>query len=216
MKKMIIYDLDGTLVDTREDISRSINYLRGAMNLPPLPPKQIEKKVGRGLYHLLASCLETHDQKVIEKAAPLYREYYAKHMLDSSRLYKDAHEMLEGLKTRLQVVFTNKPNPFTENLLSALNVLDYFQVVISGDGEFPKKPAPDAILKLMERFHISAEEMLFVGDSPVDIQTARAAKVDIWVLDHGFSTRSELVEAAPDAIYDSFQRLYTDFCQKGW
>lgn len=216
MKKMIIYDLDGTLVDTREDIVRSINYLREVMEMPPLPSREIEAFVGYGLHHLLASCLKTHDSTVIQKAAPIYRNYYAKHMLDSSRLYQDAYEMLEGLKSRIQIVFTNKPNPFTKDLLNSLNVLNYFQWVIAGDSEFPKKPAPDAVYQMMEKFNVSSEEILFVGDSPIDIQTARAAKVNVWVLAHGFSTRSELAEAKPDAIYDSFQRLYADFCQKGW
>lgn len=207
MIKLIFYDLDGTLVDTRKDIALSANAMREQMGLPLLDHAEITSYVGRGVHHLISGCLKTDDIKTIEKGIKLYRGHYSKHMMDHSRLYDGAQAMLEFYKDRRQVVLTNKPNPFSRDMLTQLGVAGYFEEILAGDSEYAKKPDPAAVFAMMTRFSVSAQETLFVGDSLVDIETARNAGVRIAVLTHGFSTKSELQSASPDTIKDHFSEL---------
>lgn len=207
MLKLIFYDLDGTLVDTREDIVRSANVMRVQMGLPALEASEIISNVGRGVHHLISGCLKTQDPKLIEKGIKIYRGHYAEHMMDHSRLYDGARKMLEHFKDRHQVVLTNKPNPFSRDMMHALGVGDFFEEIIAGDSEYAKKPDPAAVFAMMKRFSAASAETLFIGDSRVDIETARNAGIRIAVLTHGFSGKSELQSAAPDKITDHFSEL---------
>jgi len=124
MKSLIIYDLDGTLVDTREDIARAANHMLEQMGRRRMATEEVCRQVGRGLFALIQGCLETEDPEALSKGAKIYRDYYARHMLDSSRLYPGALEILDYFKDRKQAVITNKPNPFSYELLKALFVGD--------------------------------------------------------------------------------------------
>ncbi len=216
MKKLIIYDLDGTLVDTREDIARSANHMLSEMGLPSIPKEEVALYVGRGLFQLVQSCLKTNDQKQIEKGAKIYRAFYAEHMLDHSALYPGAEEILKYFKGRKQSVLTNKPNPFSENLLKALGVGGYFEMIVAGDSEYPKKPSPAAVHAMMGRWSVGPEETLFIGDSLVDIETARNAGVPIAVVSHGFSSPEELQSASPEILADGFPELLKELKGLQW
>lgn len=216
MKRLIIYDLDGTLVDTRKDIAAAANHMRGEMGKPPLRPREIEKFVGKGLHHLVKNCLGTEKTKEIEKGAKIYRAYYAEHMLDHSRLYPGVREVLEHFRSRKQAVITNKPNPFSRDLLSALGVGGYFEAIIAGDSEFPKKPHPAAVISVMKNLDIGPAGTLFVGDSGVDMQTGRNAGVTTVAVAHGFEGEDELKLSHPDAVVGDFKELLRLVKEKQW
>ena len=216
MKRLIIYDLDGTLVDTREDIACAANHMRAQMGKPPLRVEEVSRFVGRGVYALIQGCLETDDAKAIEKGTKIYRDHYGRHMLDSSRLYPGAREVLDYFKTRAQAVITNKPNPFSFELLKALGVADYFFEIIPGNSEHPKKPDPGAIFHLMKTQKVTLPETLFIGDSLVDIETGRNAGVETAALTHGFGTPDELQSAAPDRLFKDFRELLEEAKKRGW
>ncbi len=216
MKKLIIYDLDGTLADTREDIACAVNHMLHQLEKKPLPQKIIKKYVGQGLHHLIQHCLNEKDPKTVEKGAKIYRAYYAEHMLDHTALYPDAVKVLEHFRHVKQAVITNKPNPFTRDILRALNVLDYFVEVVAGDSEYPKKPDPAAVCAIMKREGILPEESVFIGDSSIDIETARRAGIETVVITHGFTEEDELRCAAPDHIVQDFSELLRLVHAKGW
>jgi phosphoglycolate phosphatase len=216
MKKLVFYDLDGTLVDTREDIVRSAQHMLNEMNAPQLPPAEIQRHVGRGLYHLVSNCLKTADSKQIEKGGKIYRKFYGEHMMDNSRLYPNAVELLDYFKGRRQAVITNKPNPFAREMLVMLGVADYFTDIIAGDSEYPKKPDPSSILALLKREKLAAADGLFIGDSLVDIETARNSGVEIAVVMHGFNTEDELQSARPDLMAKDFTDLRKKILEKKW
>jgi phosphoglycolate phosphatase len=216
MKKLIFYDLDGTLVDTRLDIVRSAQHMLAEMNAPQLEPHEIQRYVGRGLYHLVGLCLKTEDMKRIEKGGKIYRQYYSEHMMDNSRLYPDAREILDYFKSRKQAVVTNKPNPFAKDMLAQLGVADYFTDIIAGDSEYPKKPSAAALLAIMKRENTAPADTLFIGDSLVDIETARNAGVEAAVVLHGFNTEDELQSAHPDLMAKDFTDLREKIKLKGW
>ena len=175
MKKLILYDLDGTLVDTRRDIINSVRYALGVLKGPELTDDEIKDCVGTGLHALIKQVFRTEDEKLADRGAKLYREHYKKHMLDHTHLYAGARECLEHFKDRKQAVITNKPNPFSSQILDALGVAHYFIAILAGDNGLPFKPDPAAIHHLIEETAVTEEETLFVGDSPVDIQAKENA-----------------------------------------
>ena len=216
MKKLIIYDLDGTLVDTGEDICRSINLMLTDFGRSPLPRKSVDRSVGRGVHYLIQKCLATEDEKIIEKGIKTYRSYYVKHMMDHSCLYPGAKEMLEFFKSRHQVVLTNKPNPFSEDMLGQLGVGHYFAEVIAGNSGVRKKPDPEAIHNWQKKWGLSPSEILMVGDSRIDIETCRNAGIECAVLSHGFSGEDELKSASPDYYAGSFPELLERAKKESW
>ena len=140
--KLLIYDLDGTLVDTAEDITRSINFMLAEFDKPKRDRKEVSAFVGLGVFHLVQNVLGEKDPKVVEKAIKIYRGHYAKHMLDTSRLFPGAAEFLKHFRSRKQAVITNKPNPYSKDILIGLGVADYFVEIIAGDSPYPKNPIP--------------------------------------------------------------------------
>lgn len=216
MKHLILYDLDGTLLDTREDIARSANFMLRQMERPELSPEEIARYVGRGLHHLIQNCLKTRERRVVEKGAAIYRDYYGKHMLDHSRLFPGALELLRHFQGRVQAVITNKPNPFSEDLLKALGVAAFFQEVIAGDSGFARKPDPEAILYLMKKNGVEPGDALFVGDSAVDVETARRAGIQAACILHGFGTENELQSARPDFLVTGFAELLQTARNLAW
>ena len=216
MKKLILYDLDGTLVDTRQDIINGVRYALEVLKGPDLTDDEIKDCVGTGLHALIKQVFRTEDEKLAERGSKLYREHYKKHMLDHTHLYAGAREFLEYFKDRKQAVITNKPNPFSTEILEALGVAHFFIAILAGDNGLPFKPDPAAIHHLMEETSVTEEEVLFVGDSPVDIQAARNAGVEVVTLSHGFASEATLREAKPDHIVHDFAGLLRLAQEKGW
>ena len=178
--------------------------------------KEVGRFVGRGVHALIGGCLGTDDPKVIEKGIKIYRDYYGKHMLDSSCLYPGALEILEYFKDRKQAVITNKPNPFSAELLAALGTAEYFFEIIPGNSEHPKKPDPGAIFHLMKRQNAGPAETLFIGDSLVDMETGRNAGVETVVLTHGFGTPAELQSLPTAGVFHDFHELLQEAKKRKW
>ena len=216
MKKLILYDLDGTLVDTRRDIINSVRYALKTLNGPELTDDEIKDCVGTGLHALIKQAFRTDDEKLADRGSKLYREHYKKHMLDHTHLYGGACECLEYFKDRKQAVITNKPNPYSSQILEALGVAHYFIAILAGDNGLPFKPDPAAIRHLMLDTDSTEEEVIFVGDSSVDIQAARNAGVEVVTLSHGFASEAALREAKPDHIVHNFAEILRLAQEKGW
>lgn len=216
MKKLILYDLDGTLVDTRRDIINGVRHALEMLKGPDLTDDEIKDCVGTGLHALIKQVFRTEDEKLADKGSKLYREHYKKHMLDHTHLYAGARECLEYFKDRKQAVITNKPNPFSSQILEALGVAHFFIAIVAGDNGLPFKPDPAAIHHLMEETGATNGEVLFVGDSGIDIQAARNAEVEIVTLSHGFANEATLREAKPDHIVRDFAELLRLAQEKGW
>ena len=215
-KRLIVYDLDGTLVDTREDISRSANHLRAQMDLPPLPPHQICGYVGLGLKKLVAKVLGTEEEAAVEKGMRIYRAHYAEHLLDNTALYPGARELLEHFRDRGQAVITNKPNPYSRQILEALGVAGYFLEIVAGDEAYPKKPDPASLLAILKREEVPPAEALLVGDSPIDVETGVKAGVPTVGVTHGFTDQEELARSRPDALVADLPELLSLALRESW
>ena len=212
--KLIIYDLDGTLVDTLQDIAQAANHMLAQLGLPPKPTEEIRRYIGSGLHELVCRCLQTDDHQRIDQGARLYRAFYTQHLLDFSRLYPYAQTVLDYFRARHQAVITNKPNPYSRQILEALGVASYFFKLIAGDEEFPKKPDPTAVQALMRAAGAKPSETVFVGDSLIDIETGRQAGILTVGIEHGFAENDELSSA--DLIVKDFSVLLEVAKKHNW
>jgi phosphoglycolate phosphatase len=216
LKRLIVYDLDGTLVDTLEDITQAANHMLRQMGAPLRLPSEVRAAIGLGASQLVKACLNTDDPELIERGLGIYRAYYGEHFLDHSALYPGARETLEYFKSRRQAVITNKPNPFSRELLSGLGVASYFLDIVGGDSNYPRKPDPAALCAMMRVAEIRPSETLLVGDSPIDVETGRNAGVFTVALAHGFSDIDELSASCPDTIVGNFKELLALAQKQGW
>ncbi|HCM42727.1 MAG TPA: HAD-IA family hydrolase [Candidatus Omnitrophota bacterium] len=216
LKKLVAYDLDGTLADTRRDIVCGVRFMLKEMKKPILDEIQIEKYVGEGLNHLVAMCLGEEDPKTIDRGAGFLRRYYKEHLLDYTRLYPSAECVLEYFKNRIQVVVTNKPEPFTSKILTALHVMPYLSAVHTGEQGLPRKPDPAALIKEMSDRKIRPEEVLWIGDSQIDAQTGKNAGVETVLLRHGFASHVSLESLGAEYVLDDFTALLALVREKGW
>ena len=202
-----MYDLDGTLVDTRKDIASVANHMRAQMGLLPLADKEICGYVGLGLRQLVAGCLKTDDPARVEEGTRIYRGYYSQHLLDHARPYPGVRETLEHFRPRKQAVITNKPNPYSRQILEALGLAGYFIEIVAGDSGWPKKPDPESLRTIMRGEGAVPSATLMIGDSPIDVETGKKAGVLTVGVAQGFCDREDLEKAGPDHLVDGFQAL---------
>ena len=215
-KKLIGYDLDGTLADTRQDIVLGVQFMLKEMNKPVLSAQEIERCVGEGLHHLVAMASGENDPRILEKGARLLRKYYEKHLLEHTCLYPQAQKLLNRFSDRIQIVITNKPEPFTSQILEGLGIMPYLKGVFTGEKGIPRKPDPAALLLSMKEHQIDAQDVLWIGDSAVDAQTGKQAGVETVLVRHGFSSEYSLDQLGADYVIDDFSAFLQLADEKKW
>jgi phosphoglycolate phosphatase len=202
------FDFDGTLADSFEAITASTNHVRTSYGLPPLPEAEVRKYVGYGLAHLLADLVPGAP---VDEAVARYREHHARVMLTDTRLLPGVAETIPELARRgLRLgVCSNKRVEFTRELVRVLGLRDCFACVLGPDdvGQRPK-PDPAMLLEGLTRLEVSPNETVYVGDMIVDVQTARAAGVPVWLVPSQ-ETGSSLPEneLGADRVLRSFAEL---------
>ncbi len=221
MIKLIVYDLDGTLADTRLDIARSANWALLQIGLPALSDEEVAQCVGIGVQHLMREIIrrssgdaQAENEAVVKKAVSIFRAHYDEHLLDETRLYAGVEQTLDFFdqKRVLQAVLTNKSEGFSRKILSGLGVGRYFFSVMGGDSPLPKKPEPDSLLALMKLAKTGPAGTVFVGDSVIDVETGKRAGVRTIVIPNGFQNREEIEPSRPDVILENFETLREFLC----
>jgi len=215
-KRLIVYDLDGTLADTVQDIAEAANHMLGQMGAASVSPQQIRRYIGRGVYQLVKDCLGTEDLSRVDEGLAVYRRYYRQHLLDHTRLYPLAEEVLKHFHGRAQAVITNKPNPYSREILTGLGVAGYFIEIIGGDSPYPRKPDPTSLRAVLEKTSVPPAEALFIGDSPVDLETGRSAQVQTVMVLHGLAEEAELRAAGAELLVRDFRALLELATREGW
>ena len=193
----VLFDLDGTLIDSYPAIAASVNHVRLLHHLPPLSVEEVTRHVGRGAALLLRDTVGVGDPKANIAA---YREHHPGVIQSGTRWLPGALEMLQALHARgIRLgICSNKPIAFTRLILAASTLQPMFDVVLGPEDAEKHKPAPDILLCAMARLGVLPEETLYVGDMTVDIETARAAGVHVWVVPTGSDMVAALDAARPD------------------
>jgi phosphoglycolate phosphatase len=197
--RLIAFDLDGTLVDSRRDLADSANQLVVELGGRPLTQDAVVGMVGEGASVLVRRALEAAALPDSPAALGRFLEIYDERLLRSTRLYPGMQEVADAARRHAHVaVLTNKPLRHTERLLEGLQVRQLFDGVIGGDGPHPRKPSPDGLRALMAEAGATEERTLLVGDSIVDYDTARNAGVACCLVTWGFGyTRMPTARLAP-------------------
>ncbi len=204
MTRLAILDLDGTLVDSIDDLAASVNHALAALGLPARGRDEIRGFVGEGARLLLARAIAPHDE-LLEPALALWREHYEAHCLDRTRLYPGLDAALSAAGRALAVL-TNKPGAMARKILAGLGVADRFVAIVGGD-EAPRKPDPTGTLEIMAEVGAAPADTVFVGDSRVDVATARAAGVALVAVTWGLGSRAELAGAGATVLVDDAAEL---------
>jgi phosphoglycolate phosphatase len=189
---LVAFDLDGTLVDSRTDLANTTNALLQELGGPRLPDHAVAEMVGEGAGVLIRRALSAAGlNRVPPGALERFLELYDARLLDNTRAYDGMHAMLDHLaKVNVRMsVLTNKPARATEAILEGLDLRRYFRDVIGGDSPFGRKPDPAGLRHLIAAADAAPETTLLVGDSRIDLETARAAGCRICLARYGFGYR---------------------------
>jgi phosphoglycolate phosphatase len=205
--RLLVFDLDGTLVDSKQDLAASINAMRTEMGLSPLPLELIATYVGNGVTLLVRRSLGAQaTPETIEKGLAFFLGYYREHMLDHTSPYPGVSEALDKLDGHKMAVLTNKPVNFSREMISRLGFDSHFERIYGGNSFPQKKPDPMGLNQLMEDFNVSPGETLMIGDSDTDVLTGRNAGVFTCGVTYGFGAHT-LDKVAPDVIISDMREL---------
>ncbi len=215
--RLFLFDLDGTLIDSKADISKSVNIALDRLHLPTVAVSRIAGFVGEGVRKLIQRALRESTgaepaPAQIEEAIPVYLEEYERHLLDSTKLYPGIREALNALWWADCAVITNKPENFSRTILQHLGIADRFCDILGGDRMDERKPDPAPLRWVMNKRHAVPSETAMVGDSRVDIQAGKAAGAMTCGVLGGFGTRADLEAAGCDLIVETLAELATNFC----
>jgi 2-phosphoglycolate phosphatase len=207
--KAVLFDLDGTLVDSEKDIAEAANFTREHYGLNRVPDSTIAQYVGNGVLTLLEKSLQTTDQAKILEAYEIFQQHYRVHCADFTKPVPGTFDLLNILKEKnvKMGVVSNKPQEFTDLVLQKLNLAPYFEVAFGPEATTNRKPHPEPLLVALQKLGAQTHESIMIGDSIVDIQAAQAAKIRVGALTHGYGTREVLSSANPNWMVDSFQEL---------
>lgn len=198
-RRLAIFDLDGTLVDSVDDLAASVNYALARAGLPSRHRDEVRGFIGNGARPLIERSVAPHLERVEEVLAD-WRVHYDAHLLDHTRPYPGIVDVLACARRTLALQ-SNKPAPMTRRILEGLGLLSRFAVVVGG-GDVPAKPDPAGVLAILARVGATPEDSVFIGDSVLDAATARNAGVTFVGVTWGLAAREELVRGGAANLVD--------------
>lgn len=212
--KLIMIDVDGTLVDSVPDLAYCVDELMKAMNRAPWGEAKVRHWVGNGVPKLVERSLTGEleasvNKQDFDKAYPIFLELYSVNTSVRSCLYSGVKEGLDYLKKQGYILgcVTNKAEQFTLPILKDLGIFDYFGLVVSGDTLAKKKPDPLPLLHSAEFFNINPQDCLMLGDSISDVAASRAAGFEVICMSYGYNHGEDIRNANPDLVIDSMAEL---------
>lgn len=205
--QLLVFDLDGTLIDSKLDLTRSVNAMLEYMQLAPLHEQVVGTYIGHGVRTLVQRALgnQVKDGNV-DEALAYFLQHYERHLLDHTVLYPGVREALAELTHRQLAVLSNKNTRFSQTILEGLGVAAYFTLIFGGDSFPEKKPDPRGLRALMERTGATSGRTMMVGDSDTDIRTGRNASAWTCGVTYGIG-RSTLDASMPDLMVGDLREL---------
>ena len=205
--RVLIFDLDGTLIDSKRDLIHSVNAMLQEMRRPQLPSDTISGYIGHGAPQLVARALGgTATEEELKQALQFFLSYYEDHKMDNTCAYPEVAETLQRLSHVPMAVLTNKPTRICVRILNALGLANYFRAIYGGNSFETKKPDPCGAATILRELGVVPREALLVGDSEVDVQTARNAGTLAAAVNYGFGVHDRAVHPA-DVYLERFGEL---------
>ncbi|MBF0400771.1 MAG: phosphoglycolate phosphatase [Magnetococcales bacterium] len=215
--RAILFDLDGTLVDSAPDLCGAMNYLLAMRGHPVLALEQVRDLVGQGGRALLArglwgeGAIPPQNDPHFEEAVAVFLSYYGNHLTDHSTPYPGVLPMLQWFQQQgvPMAVVTNKPEALAQRMLEQLQLDRFFVHVVGGDTLTTCKPDAEPLLYVLNQLHIPPHQALMVGDSEIDVVAARQAGCPVVLMSHGYRHGMTAQQLSPDGVLDHFDQLRT-------
>jgi len=205
--KLLIFDLDGTLIDSKRDIASAVNLTFCDLGLPEKPREMIYGYVGNGVRQFIIDAVETDNQVLVDRALAIFRKHYLAHLIDETRLFPGIEQALEHYQNKQKAIVTNKPTAYTDKIIEGLKIGPLFDFVIGGEADVPLKPQPEMLLLTLEALGCAAADAVMIGDSLNDIDAARAAGMRVCGVSYGCGAADEIRSARPDYFVEKASDL---------
>ena len=203
--RLIIFDLDGTLVDSSVDITNALNYAIEPYAFQRLTVKDTVRMVGEGITRLIEKLVGNVEESVKNDVTKRFLDHYTKYILDQTREYPGVRETLENLRDYRKAVISNKRESLSRMVLEGLRLARHFDLILGSDSVPEKKPSPMPIRKVLADLQVPASETLIVGDSNFDIDAGKAAEVTTVAVTYGYRPKEMISHA--DYMIDSMPEL---------
>lgn len=194
----LIFDLDGTIVDSQKDITSAVNAVRKEFGFEPLTLDKVRSFLGSGVKALVDKVVPEKSEDINRRALERFKFHYEKCLTDTTLPYKGIKEMLEALKGKKKAILSNKTEMFSYEIVKRLGLSDYFVEVWGGDTAGVKKPDPKPIFDLIKLTESELGKTVMIGDSDNDFKAAKAAGVASIAVLYGYSTPEQISKFAPD------------------
>jgi phosphoglycolate phosphatase len=205
--KLLIFDLDGTLIDSKRDIAESVNYAFKKLHIPQKRYSEIYKFIGNGGEQLIRDVIDKRYEDLVPEVVRIYREYYKNHVVVYTKLYPGVKRILKYYMNKIKVVITNKYGYLTREILKRLKIDEYFDRIVGWEDTEAHKPSPEPILEVIQQYGISKEEAIVIGDGVQDIKAAKNACVDCCGVLYGFTKKEELIKEAPTYVVEKIVEI---------
>ena len=208
---LMVFDLDGTLIDSGGDIITSVNHTLKALDIPTKEPDEIIGFVGDGVHKMIERSLGKDYQHLFSDAIDIFSAYYDKHMIDTTTLHSSVIEVLEHFSGKQKIIITNKRKYFTIKMTDALGISKYFNEIIGADSADYKKPDPRLLLPLLAKYGAECDHTVVIGDGINDIMLAKNTGVLSCALMNGLTRRDVLLALNPDFTCERLFELISIF-----
>lgn len=197
---LLIFDLDGTLIDSKRDIATCVNLTLRDLHLPAVSEEVVYSYVGHGVRDLIEKSVGDGqgDRARFNEGLKIFKQYYLSHLLDETCPFPGIVDILRHFSDRKKAVLTNKPQEFTDPILKGLDLIKYFDLIVGAEAGFPKKPDPTAVIHIMENLQCPPDRTVLIGDSAVDIETGKNAGILTCGVFYGFRPAEEIRAAGPN------------------
>jgi phosphoglycolate phosphatase len=204
---LIIFDLDGTLIDSQYDLAAAVNYTRLLYDMPQISLEEVRAYIGDGIKALMEKALPGIGEPEMRIAAIKFRTYYGENLLARTKLYPGVKQALETFSGFKKAILTNKPEAFTKTIIKNLGIEQYFDIVVGGDSGPKRKPDPGPLIDISVKLNVPAARALMVGDGKNDILAAKAAGIKCAAVQYGYTDIAEIAALHPDYCIKNIAEL---------
>lgn len=210
--ELIIFDLDGTLVNSQYDLGDAVNFALFKLAKPQLAHEEIPSMLGGGIRKLISLALENTETEKIEEAFGFFKEYYKSNYANKTIFYPEVEATIKKLTNKKKAIYSNKAHRFTQSIISKLGLSDEFEMIQGAiPDKYALKPSPEGLNYILNELNVLPQHALMVGDSTHDIEAAHLAGMKACAVTYGYRSKEILLKKRPEAIIDSMGELLDFF-----